>query len=119
MLQKACDVICKENDDHDVFSAMVASKLRNMEATQRIFCENIISTALFKGATNKLSENSNITDQSSQIRTNFNINSILNNPDRPRNSYISLDPVPQEDNYDIQSGHRLEQYYRRFDPNHI
>lgn len=53
---KVLETINKSEDDIDHFALGVAGKLRKMEPYQKILCENLINTAVFKGQMGQLNE---------------------------------------------------------------
>lgn len=50
----------KADDEHDTFGKTIAAKLRKMDETQRLYAENIINQALYKGLTFQLTVQSDV-----------------------------------------------------------
>ena len=57
------------SDEYDAYGVTVASKLRRMEVSQRIYCENLINKAMYLSTLNKLTETLDIVAPSSGIPT--------------------------------------------------
>nr|CAD7432415.1 unnamed protein product [Timema monikensis] len=56
--------VCNDMNEYDAFGVIVAAKLQKLDSQQRLFAENIINQALFKGALCQLSENTTLLDAS-------------------------------------------------------
>lgn len=82
ILKKAWETLAND-DEYDAYAVTVAAKLRKLSEEQRLYCENIINTALFKAALNKLTEHTTLTDSPPQQYISkpppktFNISSII------------------------------------------
>nr|CAD7438927.1 unnamed protein product [Timema bartmani] len=56
--------MCNDMNEYNAFGVVVAAKLQKLDSQQRLFAENIINQALFKGALCQLSENTTLLDAS-------------------------------------------------------
>ncbi|KAF5299128.1 hypothetical protein FQR65_LT09486 [Abscondita terminalis] len=91
ILEKAYQALSKEEDEYDFFGVTVAAKLRKMDPLQRIYCENIINTALFKGSLNQLLHDSTLTSSVLPLPTN---STIFNNSTQSLQSTSTYTSVP-------------------------
>lgn len=107
ILKRAYAALANE-DEYDAYAVTVAGKLRKLSEEQRLYCENIINTALFKAALNQLSEHSTLSQTQPQNPyipkqqfSTFNVNSVLHSQasSYPK-SFIALTPLPSPQNYD-------------------
>ncbi|XP_075234034.1 uncharacterized protein LOC142331595 isoform X3 [Lycorma delicatula] len=75
----ACtQVITTNKDEYTAFGITVAAKLRKMDENQRVYAENAVNLALFKGQLKKLSETSTITNEASSNKHD----TVVTLPDR-------------------------------------